>query len=125
MKEQIMDWINARIGCSREHAWITLREKIRGDVARWQELQSDEANTVQVTSDDSYIVVSKEEGPIPLRRWCRAERGSSGIVITDETNNPTTFAPFLNAKGECRLLKGGEEMDFWQVSMFALEHVLF
>jgi hypothetical protein len=33
-----VDWVKAHFDCSLEHAWITLRERIKSDISRWKEL---------------------------------------------------------------------------------------
>jgi hypothetical protein len=94
-----MDWISARLGCSLEHAWITLRETIKSDVARWRELQPDRAKNLELTSDDSWIVVSTTPARFP-HVLERIEVKASQIVVNDGRHE-TDLIPSLNAKGEC------------------------
>src|SRR3954454_24906124 len=75
----IMDWIEARLGCSLDHAWMSLREKIRSDLMRWRELEPTRSKSVESSSDDSFIAVSKTDHL--SKKWTRVEINTSGIVV--------------------------------------------
>jgi hypothetical protein len=118
-----MDWVQARLDCSSRHVWIALREAIRSDVARWKILVPHQANIVEMSSSDSYIMVSTHRA----NRWVRVESNGSGVTINRTHPDPKiiNLTASLNVNGECRLWQEIEELEFWQASKLAIEAVLF
>jgi hypothetical protein len=127
-----MDWIKARLDCSSDHVWITLREQLRSDVNRWKELQSQQANNIEFNTDDRSFTISTRN--VRNKQWVRLQytgfsievhAGIGAATSPEERKHLYTFAPTVNANGECRLRSNGDEIEFWQASRITLEPLLF
>jgi hypothetical protein len=126
-----VDWIEQRIRCSVEHAWNTLRERLRADVQRWKELTRPEPGALQMTFEQDRLTLSggackpwidltRKRDHIAVRR-----PKEGGIPTAPDDVLSSRLSPSLNAEGECRLRWDGKEFEFWQVSRELLEPVLF
>ncbi len=123
-----MDWIQARLSCSLEHSWIALREQVNSDFERWKELNPQEKHKrLAYSPDKNCVIVSKlDEWHVGVVAWVRVCKATSSITVKREQNDlGVELNPTLNAKGECRLMRGLEELEFWQASRFILEPVIF
>lgn len=125
-----MDWIEARMKCSLEQAWLTLREQVNKDLARWKELNANPPVPVEATSEESLIIVRKRFPMEDAKIWVRISRTDESIKFRSPSGmggeNEVQLVPILNTEGECRLRQSdGSELDFWQASRLALEHILF
>ncbi len=126
-----MDWISAAFDCSIDHAWMTLKERIKADLEQWRR-RPEAPGKVNLSEDDRLPVISAVEsfgsGP-----WARVEKKKASFAVYSgqDRNSPATavnglvLVPTVNAKGECRLLLGDEELEFWQVSRRLLQPILF
>jgi hypothetical protein len=128
-----MGWIEARIKCSIESAWTTLRETLCSDIDRWRVLTRAGADSPTVSKEDHRLVISskeKDDGGRVLS-WATVEKKESYISVRrpdpckPEAEVIIQFVPRLNEAGECRLWLGEEELEFWQASRKILEPILF
>jgi hypothetical protein len=123
-----MDWVEARIHCSLDYAWMILREQIKIDLNRWKELEPNPSIPVEANFGDSLVTVSKRSPMGEAKHWVRISKCENDIRLKTPAwagAHEITLVPMLNRKGECRLLNQSEELEFWQASRLALEPVLF
>jgi len=128
-----VSWVEARISCSAENAWTTLREMLCLDINCWRQLAGADADSPSIVQEDVRLIVSTKEKDDSGESvaWARIERKQNSILV--RTSNPSSavtpfefnFVPKLNDTGECRLWLGDIEMEFWQVSLKILEPILF
>jgi hypothetical protein len=119
-----MDWIQARIQCSLEGAWVTLRETVYSDIERWRELTKSPTDLPVISKEDRRVTITLNE------HWATMERRENYIrarlsVAGAESPMELKLVPRLNAAGECRLWLGDQELEFWQASRRILEPLLF
>jgi len=128
-----MSWIDARIKCSLEGAWIALRETLTLDIDHWREATRAESDSPSIVQQDGRLIISSKEKNDTGESvaWVTVERRQKYIRV--RISNPSApqtplelqFVPRLNDAGECRLYLADEELEFWQVSRKILEPVLF
>jgi hypothetical protein len=127
----MMSWIDARIKCSLESAWIALRETVCLDIDRWRELSHTAPDSPSIVQQDGRLIISSKEKDDSGESvaWATVEKKQKYIRVRVSDPAGTTvelqFVPRLNDAGECRLFLGEKELEFWQVSRKILEPVLF
>jgi hypothetical protein len=120
-----MDWIEARLKCSPDHAWITLCEVVRSDVDRFRSLTNSESPTVEqengrvliVSNGKRFVTLQSIDNKIAIRQG--HQHGDPKGV------EKFSLIPTLNQNGECRLRFNRAELEFWQASREILENLLF
>jgi len=126
-----MTWIEARVNCSVDAAWITLREMLVSDIKRWADLTKADGPTVAQEGNRVIVAFPGAAGESP-DRWATIEK--NGVQITVRHFHPGdaekvgTFRliPRLNRQdAQCRLWIGEQELEFWQVCCRILEPILF
>jgi len=123
-----MDWIKARFACSLDHAWLVLKERLKADIAEWR-THSPADGAVSVSEDGDRLILSRafESGPGP---WATLAKTRDKLLLRsgpapNSAREDEGLHPTLNAAGECRLVRDGEELEFWQASRLILEPLLF
>ncbi len=98
------------------------------DIKRAQEVQTLPSQwRLNVTNEGGRLSIRKENASLDLKLWAHVSKESSAILVKEANKEkpPTELIPFLNEKGECRLLYEGKELEFWQASRLILEPLLF
>lgn len=122
-----VDWVKALFDCSVDHAWITLRERVKSDFARWKELSGTGSAALSTDEGDRLIFTRTTRG---IRQWVTVEIISGQIATrtnigaSSEAGTVRSLAPTVNQKSECRVLLDGKELEFWQASREILSPLL-
>lgn len=126
-----MNWVESRLKCSLQNAWINLRETLIADIASWRELTKSSEDEPSVEEKNGRLIVSaKHKDEAPSVPWISVHCTATHISMRrgdriDGNVTTVQFVPVLNQDGECRLRRDGEELQFWQVSREMLEPILF
>lgn len=122
-----MDWVKARIGCSTEHAWITLQEQMTTDLDQWRDHQEEYVRArASFIKQAEFVTVMRSYPTGEMAHFLSVKKKGNDIVFArKQQGEEEKLIPSLNARGECRLLYKGDELEFWQASRLLLEPVLF
>jgi hypothetical protein len=125
-----MDWIKAFLECSLSQVWQALRERLESDIREYNELFRGQA-ALQVTHDEPRIVISRTRDNPPYDSpWASLEPKDNHLFLRTgrSAHSPDVeevrLVPTLNPYGECRLKRGNNELELWQVSRLILEPLL-
>lgn len=118
-----MNWVKARFDCSIDQAWVLLSDRVRQDIEEWRKHSHSEAvkenklstpDTISISQGNGYVILSKTGSHILVK-----------LGTGSEIRTEFKLVPTVNEKGECRWLRDGRELDFWQASREILEPLLF
>jgi hypothetical protein len=125
-----MNWVRSFFECSIHHVWLALNERLEADIRQYNELSRGNPS-LQATKDETRIVVSRIRDKPPYDSpWASVERKGNYLFLRAGTSahspdvEEIRLAPTLNADGECRLKRGNNELELWQVSRLMLEPIL-
>lgn len=125
-----MDWIKSFFECSVAQVWLALSERIEADIREFNEL-SRRQYALQITKDDPRIVISRTRDKPPYDSpWASVERKDNHLLVRTGRSahsrdaDEIRLVPRVNSEGECRLNRGGNELELWQASRLILEPLL-
>lgn len=119
------DWVRARSACSASRIFETLRLQVEADVeARRSTRPKNEPFGFSVHAGSNSFVVLREGNNIRERVTFTL---TDKIILVRDTEDKTMFEVefTLNENGECRPKIHGQEREFWQLRMMALEKIFF
>jgi hypothetical protein len=119
------DWVTNRSDCSLAKAYETLKLRIQEDVAIRKKLHTlgEPCRFEVLVNGDSFTVL--KEGH-QIRETVTFVLTDKAIEVRDKRHNVIFEATVtLSDDGECRLSVAGQEREFWQVRMMALENLFF
>ncbi len=121
-----MDWITARLGCSLDHSWSVLCERIKTDLETWKATQAGDKVEFSV-EEKSAVITRKVPGSSVSKITLRLKERTIAAEVAMQAGQLSSvmMTPLLNEKGECRVRIGNEELEFWQASRRVLEKFLF
>jgi hypothetical protein len=124
-----MDWIKSFFECSIAQIWLALTERLESDIREYNEMSCGHSG-LQVTKDQRIVISRTRDKPPYDSPWASVERQGNYLLLRAGKSAHSTeideirFLPVVNAYGECRLKRGGNELELWQASRLILEPLL-
>lgn len=125
-----MNWVKSFVECSVDHMWLTLRERLEADIREYGE-RCPASPAIHLTFDEPRIVLSRRRDKPPYDSpWATLERIENHLLLRTGASahsrevEEMRLVPAVNFEGECRLMRGGKELELWQVSRLILEPLL-
>jgi hypothetical protein len=120
------DWVEARFECSPIKVFERLREEVQRDgEMRKNVRQKDERLAIEFLSSGQLFGVVREYGTNRIMKIIFTLDGDTISVRDYHEKTILEAQPTLSGEGECRLRIDGQEREFWQVRMMALENIFF
>jgi len=126
------DWVRERSKCSLRSIFDTLAGAVKKDVETATQLLEEAHNDKVVfhfTQDRNVITVVRERFDVAdqVQAQTRVRFALSATEITVERQQEKLFSiqGSFNAKGECKIVVDGQDLEPWQICRMALEDVFF
>lgn len=124
-----MDWIKAFFECSIAQIGVALIERLESDIREYSEMSRGHS-ALQVTKDERIVISRTRDKPPCDSPWASLERQGNYLLLRAGRSahsadiDEIRLLPVLTADGECRLKRGSNELELWQVSRLILEPLL-
>ncbi len=124
--EANFDWVTARRQCSGPIMLEALREQVKANVARWNELATKERFKFRETEEIGKYAFAVFDITGSARRASDFSWDGEAINIALHTGENLRVTFGLNDEGQCKFIIGKEVgLDPWQVARRALEGLMF